>query len=226
MLIRYLHWNRFPAITRLQTVRAGGGDVARARSGVDQCAARSLLAGLHSRPEVRRRWVGGEQDVVVLQPVQQRVERGEERGVRVQVHDHVGAPGAGLVDEGPLHRRADLDHVVLEEPAREVGDAEVAGLLAVVAGQDAQAARVDRQRLVQAELGREVGDRPGQIREPLLPPRVLRAAGRIERAGPRATKPGVLARLWMQLAERIDPTLVGEPRIELGACLRVRRRNS
>ena len=40
-------------------------------------------------------------------------------------------------------------------------DAQVAGALEVVAGQHAQAARVDRQALVQAELGREVRHRPG-----------------------------------------------------------------
>jgi hypothetical protein len=37
--------------------------------------------------------------------------------------------------------------------------AEVAGLLAVIAREHAQAAGVDRQRLMQRELGREVGDR-------------------------------------------------------------------
>ncbi len=36
--------------------------------------------------------------------------------------------------------------------------AEVAGLLAVIAGEHAEAAGIDRQRLVQRELGREVGD--------------------------------------------------------------------
>ena len=44
--------------------------------------------------------------------------------------------------------------------------AQVAGLLAVVAGQHAEAAGVDRQRLVQRELGREVGNRPRVARPP------------------------------------------------------------
>ena len=37
--------------------------------------------------------------------------------------------------------------------------AEIAGRLAVIAGQDAQAARVDRHRVVQSEFGAEVRDR-------------------------------------------------------------------
>ena len=49
--------------------------------------------------------------------------------------------------------------VVVEADADE-RDAEVGRALDVVAGEDAEAARVDRQRLVQAELGREVRDRP------------------------------------------------------------------
>ena len=58
---------------------------------------------------------------------------------------------------------------------------EVAGLLAVIAGEHAETARVDRERLVQRELGGEVGDRSGVVAEPVLPPGVLRTAGAIER---------------------------------------------
>ncbi len=49
--------------------------------------------------------------------------------------------------------------VVVEADADE-RDAEVRRALDVIAGEDAEAAGVDRQRLVDAELGREVGDRP------------------------------------------------------------------
>ena len=50
--------------------------------------------------------------------------------------------------------------LVVVEADADQRDAEVGGRLDVIAGQDAEAARVDRQRLVQPELGREVGDRP------------------------------------------------------------------
>ena len=46
----------------------------------------------------------------------------------------------------------------IEEADADEGQAQVAGLFAVVASEDAQATGVDGQRLVQAELGGEVGD--------------------------------------------------------------------
>ena len=51
--------------------------------------------------------------------------------------------------------------LAVEEADADERDAEVGGALDVVAGEDAEAAGVDRQRLVQAELGGEVGDRAG-----------------------------------------------------------------
>ena len=60
--------------------------------------------------------------------------------------------------------------------------AEVAGLLAVIAGEHAEAAGVNRQRLVQRELGREVGDRLAVgRRHRVRPPGVVRGARRVER---------------------------------------------
>ena len=54
----------------------------------------------------------------------------------------------------------------VHEPDADERHAEVAGLLAVIAGQHAETARVNRQRLVQRELGREVRDRlPRQMRK-------------------------------------------------------------
>ena len=47
----------------------------------------------------------------------------------------------------------------IEEPDGDERQPEVRGALEVVAREHAQAAAVDRQRLVDAELGREVGDR-------------------------------------------------------------------
>ena len=46
----------------------------------------------------------------------------------------------------------------VEEADADERDAELGGRLQVVAGEDAEAAGVDRQALVEAELGREVGD--------------------------------------------------------------------
>ncbi len=61
--------------------------------------------------------------------------------------------------------------------------AQVAGFLAVVAGQHAQAAGVDRQRLMQGEFSREVGDGPVlDVREPSRPPRLARTARVVEAA--------------------------------------------
>ena len=84
------------------------------------------------------------------------------------------------VARGRLHRQLPMIDVdvllalpaVAVEPLPEVAlvvvqadaderDAEVGRALEMVAGQDAEAAGVDRHRLVQAELGREVRDRPG-----------------------------------------------------------------
>ena len=47
----------------------------------------------------------------------------------------------------------------IHEPDADQRHAEVARLLAVIAGEHAEPAGVDRQRLVQRELGGEVGDR-------------------------------------------------------------------
>ena len=60
--------------------------------------------------------------------------------------------------------------------------AEVARLLAVVARQHAKTAGIDRQRLMQRELGGEVGDRlPRQVRQAMRPPRIVRRVRRVER---------------------------------------------
>jgi hypothetical protein len=59
---------------------------------------------------------------------------------------------------GGGHALAHVAHAV-EQAHRDQRQRQVAGRLEVVAGQDAQAAAVDAQRLVQAELGAEVGHR-------------------------------------------------------------------
>ena len=51
--------------------------------------------------------------------------------------------------------------LAVEQPDADERQAHVARGLAVVAGEDAQAARVDRKALVEAELGAEVGDQVG-----------------------------------------------------------------
>ena len=67
--------------------------------------------------------------------------------------------------------------VVVQADADE-RNAEVRRALDVVAGEDAEAAGVDRQRFVQAELGGEVGDRPRPEHAGVpRAPGVLRVAG-------------------------------------------------
>ena len=57
-----------------------------------------------------------------------------------------------------VHR---LEEVALavEQPDPDEREAEIGGRLQVIAGENAETARVDRQRLVDRELGREVRDR-------------------------------------------------------------------
>ena len=54
--------------------------------------------------------------------------------------------------------------LAVEQPDAERGQGHVAGGLHVVAGEDAEAARVDPERLVEAVLGAEVGDRAARAR--------------------------------------------------------------
>ncbi len=83
----------------------------------------------------------------------------------------------------PAFRR----HALMEVPLRiheadaDQRDAQIAGFLAVIAGEHAEAAGVNRQRLVQRELRRKVGDRAGAVVETVLPPGVPRAAGTVQR---------------------------------------------
>ncbi len=53
--------------------------------------------------------------------------------------------------------------LAVEQPDTEERQGHVAGRLHVIAGQDPEAARVDPQRLVDAVLGAEVGDRAGEL---------------------------------------------------------------
>ncbi|OIQ63036.1 hypothetical protein GALL_554300 [mine drainage metagenome] len=71
--------------------------------------------------------VRGQRDLGGPQPLDQRIQRREQGGVGVEIDDDVGARGAGLVEEGALHRRAGLDHVMLEQPAGIVGDPQILG---------------------------------------------------------------------------------------------------
>ena len=75
--------------------------------------------------------------------------------------------GAQVLVEVPLR---------VHEPDAHERDTEVTGFLARVAREDAQAAGIERQRLVQGELGREVGHLlgPAPVPEPPHPPGVAR----------------------------------------------------
>jgi hypothetical protein len=61
--------------------------------------------------------------------------------------------------------------LAVEQADGDEGQAHVGGALAVVAGKDAEAAGVDRQALVEAELGAEIGDQVGGLQG--RPPRQL-----------------------------------------------------
>ena len=81
--------------------------------------------------------------------------------------------------------------VAVEEADADDRHAEVAGRLEVVAGEDAEPARVLRQRLAEAELGREVGDgarRIGQRRVPAGRRQALVQPGRGRRRGARGSR--------------------------------------
>ena len=85
----------------------------------------------------------------------------------------------------------------VHEPDADERNAEVARLLAVIAREHAEAAGVDRQRLMERELGREVRDRPLRVRVAVLPPRVARAPRVVQRLDGRVVhrqKPLVLRR--------------------------------
>ena len=74
----------------------------------------------------------------------------------------------------PAIRREALAEVALRvhEPDADQRHAEVARFLAVIAGEDAEAARVDRQRLMEREFRGEVRDDMRRVgRDALLPPR-------------------------------------------------------
>ncbi len=68
----------------------------------------------------------------------------------------------------------------VHEADADEGNPEVARFLAVIAGQYAQPASVDRQRLVECELGGEVGDGSVRAGMGLLPPAIVRRACAIE----------------------------------------------
>ena len=72
--------------------------------------------------------------------------------------------------------------LVVEQADADERDAQVAGALDVVAGEHAEAAGVDRQRLVQAELGREIGDGLGRSTPACRAPQV-RSASRYSQHG-------------------------------------------
>jgi hypothetical protein len=69
----------------------------------------------------------------------------------------------------------------VHEPDTDEWNAEIAGFLAVIAGEHPESARVNGQRLVQRELRREIRNRTGRLRITMLPPGVACASGAIER---------------------------------------------
>ena len=69
--------------------------------------------------------------------------------------------------------------LAVQEPDPDERQGHVAGRLHVVAGEDAEAAGVDPERLVEAVLGAEVGDRAAQLGRVLAVEPVVRAVGQV-----------------------------------------------
>ncbi len=106
----------------------------------------------------------------------------------------------------------------IKEADADQRDAEIAGLLAVVAGQDAEPAAVNRDRLVEGELGGEIGDQMlGLVGVPAGEPGVAGAHVLVEREQHRlvATQErrvggGRQGALRAQLAEQLDRIVRGQ----------------
>ena len=82
--------------------------------------------------------------------------------------------------------------LAVEQPDADERQGHVAGRLHVVAGQDAEPARVDPERLVEPVLGAEVGDRAVERGRVLAVEPVVRAVGQVRcrsRAGSTGTRP-------------------------------------
>ena len=123
--------------------------------------------------------------------------RHEHRAVAERYGDHAGTAVGGdrLLDRRvlpvqslvhfllPPFRRHHLVEVALRvhEADADERNAEVARFLAVIAREHAEAACVDRERLMERELRREVRDRSMALGMAVLPPRVARAARGVER---------------------------------------------
>ncbi len=88
----------------------------------------------------------------------------------------------------------------VEEPDADDRHAEIARGLEVIAGEDPESAGVLRQHLGEPELGREVGDRTGRVRQRPVPARAVQA--RVE----------ALGRLAQAVAEGVVGGELGKPR--------------
>jgi hypothetical protein len=102
----------------------------------------------------------------------------------------------------PLGVEALLEVAVLvHQPDAEEGEPQVARRLAVVAGEDAQAARVDLQALVPAELGAEIGEGTAAVAGvlPLEPGRLRRLDVGVELGDERVVVAGELLVLFQRL---------------------------
>ena len=97
------------------------------------------------------------------------VDRHGEHAARRGLHRQHRQPREVVVGVGVLLEAVGVDGLAevagaVEQPHAHERDAQVARRLAVVPGQDAEAARVDAERLVDPELHREVGHRAGERR--------------------------------------------------------------
>ncbi len=129
------------------------------------------------------------------------VARGDGHGVRVEV-------GVGLLLPAVAVERLAEVAVPVEQADADEGHAEVAGGLEVVAGQHPEATGVLRERLGDAELGREVGDAP---QGPVGLGPGLEPAGLVEVAAELGVDLGEEAQERRVVGQGVEPVATDQP---------------
>ena len=114
----------------------------------------------------------------------------------------------------PLMRVAARIH----QPDADERHAEVARFLAVIAGDDAEAGAVERQRLVEGELRTHAGDRLRDTRHAPGPPRARARANDVQRGDGRVVQPqelriarGMIETLGFDQMQQQHRVVIGEP---------------
>ena len=106
----------------------------------------------------------------------------------------------------------------IHQPDADERHAEVARFLAVIAGDDAEAGAVERQRLVEGELRTHAGDRLRDTRHAPRPPRARARANDVQRGDGRVEQPqvlriarGMIETLGFDQMQQQHRVVIGEP---------------